>query len=342
MKRKWLLYIVSVMVFYGVAVEWFCRKFIISKNFLYFQVEADRFPFFRLKDDYKENGVTIREGRRELAPRGGRKHKIAFVGDSNTFGVGAADESSYPELLQSLQFSWDVYNFGVPGYGLPEVGAVVNRITREGRYDIVAYNFNFNDLLVAMSGYLPLLSTEENRIRIVDDFQGKYGRVKLFAKDHLKSMFLIRSLLEQKGDGEKTGPKKTDTCPSSSWAASEPPIIYSYFDKLYSDEGALTKAAKYLQQMKDSVQAKGSRLVVFLHYDFPFFTSLSDVSIRRAKSLLQSLQIDYWETFPIYSQHFQECEFYSDPGHLGALGNRHLAIELKKRLVGWEQSRPIP
>lgn len=70
------------------------------------------------------------------------KKRIAIVGDSFSYGVGLSDGNTYPDYL-SKEFSGDyeVYNFGVAGFGLDQMA--INAVYNVAPYhpDLIVFSF---------------------------------------------------------------------------------------------------------------------------------------------------------------------------------------------------------
>ncbi len=78
--------------------------------------------------------------------------RIAVIGDSVTYGFKVPDHQSYPKLLERLlevyfgqRTTFEVLNFGVPGYSVPEI--VESLRVKALRYDpdLVIYGYCLND-----------------------------------------------------------------------------------------------------------------------------------------------------------------------------------------------------
>src|SRR4030042_5213071 len=96
-----ILYIIAILFATGILFECYTRYHVIATSFSYIKVVPDQFPKFKLIDKYQSNWITIRNGRRELAQRGKRPQRIAFIGDSVTFGSGVSDSVTFVELFQT-------------------------------------------------------------------------------------------------------------------------------------------------------------------------------------------------------------------------------------------------
>jgi lysophospholipase L1-like esterase len=71
--------------------------------------------------------------------------KIAFVGDSNTFGWKVRTEKTFAEIVETRLSGVDAVNLGVPGYSSYQGRLVVRERLRELQPRIVVISFNFND-----------------------------------------------------------------------------------------------------------------------------------------------------------------------------------------------------
>jgi lysophospholipase L1-like esterase len=79
----------------------------------------------------------------QLASRPG--NRIAFVGDSNTFGFGVRAEESFAQVTERLLPGVHAINLGVSGYSSYQGRLVVERDLATLRPDAVVLSFNFND-----------------------------------------------------------------------------------------------------------------------------------------------------------------------------------------------------
>jgi hypothetical protein len=73
------------------------------------------------------------------------KWKIAFIGDSNTFGFGVPRESTFVELLGNLKPDISAINLGVMGYTSYQGLQVVRSFRDSARPDLIVVSFNYND-----------------------------------------------------------------------------------------------------------------------------------------------------------------------------------------------------
>lgn len=76
--------------------------------------------------------------------------RIATMGDSVTYGWNVNEEEDYPSVLESLlnkncpNIKFEVYNFGVPGYGAVQQAALIDGVLKY-KPDIVLLQFSQDD-----------------------------------------------------------------------------------------------------------------------------------------------------------------------------------------------------
>jgi hypothetical protein len=68
---------------------------------------------------YRSNAQGFRSGA-EFDPRD-RRFKIAFVGDSFTYGTGVSEEEAYPGVVSAAARNRVSWNFGMPGFGVDQM-----------------------------------------------------------------------------------------------------------------------------------------------------------------------------------------------------------------------------
>jgi hypothetical protein len=346
----YLLYCAAVVV---LPIELFVRYYVIpGQNLGYLQIEADQFPFFRLKESFDSPAFTVRSGRREVLPRGSRPHAVAFVGDSVTFGTHVRDVDSYVEQVQRLQQVYDAYNFGVPGYGIPEIETVVSRLARENRYNAIVYTFNFNDVHAAMVGLLALLEDSDHRFASMDRYDGPVGWLKAFGKDHVKSLYALkyfgsnlswRTLKavfagpEADSDPEPPRVKPQALCYDDILALSGQDTYQKptrLWRAMYDDPQLIARLVGRLGALRQTVAAAGGRLFVAVNYDFLLFEKGTDAMYRRIlDDVFHRSGVDIIDTYPLYHDHYRECGFFGDPRHPGPDGAHRLAALVNAALL---------
>lgn len=72
------------------------------------------------------NSLGMRD--REIGAKTAGARRIAVLGDSFTWGVGAADGERFTEVLHEIEPSFEVLNFGVSGYGTVQESLQLDRV----------------------------------------------------------------------------------------------------------------------------------------------------------------------------------------------------------------------
>jgi lysophospholipase L1-like esterase len=75
------------------------------------------------------------------------KYRIAFIGDSFTWGYGVNENERFTDLLQQkLGDKYDIMNFGIPGYTAEQELLKLKRDVMKFRPKMVIINFYYNDI----------------------------------------------------------------------------------------------------------------------------------------------------------------------------------------------------
>lgn len=230
---------------------------------------------------------------------------------------------------------FDAYNYGVPGYGFVEVEDTIDgALAENGPFDIVVYTFNFNDIHPMTVGYLSLLKSGENRFATLDDYQGAYGSVKLFAKDHFKSFFVFRDLFANRSVLAAEQGSVLDAI-----LAKEPPIqcyddlvretgfgehrqLLYLWGQMYRDPLLIERLADRLVAMRSRIERGSTEFYVLVFYDFHIMEGDGIFFMEMINGILADAGVRVVDTYPLFKRNYRECDFYSDIGHPGKLGNR--------------------
>lgn len=84
-------------------------------------------------------------------------HRVLFLGDSFTYGLGAADDETFVGRLTTAWPDWEVANGGANGYGTRNSLAVLDHFGAEFRPDLTVLVFFWND-------------PEDNFVRKIPDY----------------------------------------------------------------------------------------------------------------------------------------------------------------------------
>jgi lysophospholipase L1-like esterase len=165
--RKTLSFVL-VMVIILACLEVLVRVWGYSEMYLYDPIYM---PFAQSKEIpfvVKPNLVNVRahgnirintdaQGRRCLtpgerySPKGPNEYRIAFVGDSVTFGVGVATADTYPQVVEATlnrlqdRYRVKVFNYGVSSYSVKEMTATLKYRVPEIAPDLVVMGIIIND-----------------------------------------------------------------------------------------------------------------------------------------------------------------------------------------------------
>lgn len=98
-----------------------------------------------------ELGLRSLTPEEKCPPKGPNEYRLAFVGDSVTFGVGVATADTYPEVVQATlnrlqdRYRVRVFNFGVSSYSVKEMVATLKYRVPEVAPDLVVMGIILND-----------------------------------------------------------------------------------------------------------------------------------------------------------------------------------------------------
>jgi lysophospholipase L1-like esterase len=210
---KFLLFLLIILV----CLEALVRVWGYSEMYLYDPIYM---PFAQSKEIpyvLKPNLVNVRAhgnihintdalGLRSLTPgekcppKGQNEYRIAFVGDSVTFGVGVATADVYPEVVQATlnrlqnRYRVRVFNFAVSSYSVKEMAATLKYRVPEVAPDLVVMGIIINDFYLERTpgvdawGY----STFAGPSEIIN----KFPTIKLLLRN-LHLSYVIRDVLSR-------------------------------------------------------------------------------------------------------------------------------------------------
>ncbi len=135
-----------------------------------------------------------------IPPKGPHEYRLAFVGDSVTFGVGVATADTYPEVVQAtlnrLQHRCPVkvFNFAVSSYSVKEMTATLQYRVPAVHPDLVVMGIIINDF---DTGRTPGVDAwGYNTHGGASDLVNRYPRVKFFLRQ-LHLSYVIRDVLSR-------------------------------------------------------------------------------------------------------------------------------------------------
>jgi lysophospholipase L1-like esterase len=136
----------------------------------------------------------------KLAAKGPQEYRLAFLGDSVTFGVGVATADTYPEVVQAtlnrLQHRCrvKVFNFAVSSYSVKEMTATLKYRVPEVSPDLVILGIIINDFDTSRTPGVDALGYNTHGGASV--LVNRFPRVKAFLRN-LHLSYLIRDILSK-------------------------------------------------------------------------------------------------------------------------------------------------
>ncbi len=135
-----------------------------------------------------------------IPPKGPQEYRLAFVGDSVTFGVGVAAADTYPEVVRATLNRWQnrcpvkVFNFAVSSYSVKEMAATLQYRVPAVHPDLVVMGLIINDF---DTGRTPGVDAwGYNTHGGAADLVNRYPRVKFLLR-RLHLSYLIRDVLSR-------------------------------------------------------------------------------------------------------------------------------------------------
>jgi lysophospholipase L1-like esterase len=136
----------------------------------------------------------------KLAAKGSHEYRLAFLGDSVTFGVGVATADTYPEVVQTTlnrlqrRCRVKVFNFAVSSYSVKEMAATLKYRVPEVSPDLVILGIIINDFDISRTPGVDALgyNTHGGASVLINRFPG----VKAFLRN-LHLSYLIRDILSK-------------------------------------------------------------------------------------------------------------------------------------------------
>lgn len=117
---------------------------------------------------YRSNAQGFRS-KRAFKDRA-KRQRLAFLGDSYTFGTGVEDEETFAALLERDLRGTLAYNFGIGGFGIDQMWLTLRNYVLPLNPDLVILSFIRNDLDRSLSAYrLGYTWFEKPSFRLVDD-----------------------------------------------------------------------------------------------------------------------------------------------------------------------------
>lgn len=210
-----------------------------------------------LKHWEQDNFVSYKinsEGRRDLGSQKDNSKKVAFIGDSFTFGamVPMEDNYNFYAFNKILNSSFEVHNYGVPA---EQIHNIFNKLKTldESKYDYIVYGLTPNDFFDLVDGsYNEKLKnvSEVNKEDKTEKTRMKnFKKMKNFLLSTATSRFILHSLMSN------------DLIYLKTYLSRKP--YAGYLLKNFPDEW--TKAIDYFDESLNNLEIKyKSKLKIFI------------------------------------------------------------------------------
>ncbi len=214
---KTLLYVLYLGLIILVCLEVLVRLWGYSEMYLYDPIympyaKSPEIPFVlkpnlansrahgNIRINTDELGLRSLTAGARIPPKGPNEYRLAFVGDSVTFGVGVATADTYPEVVQATlnrlqnRCPVKVFNFAVSSYSVKEMTATLQHRVPEVSPNLVIMGLIINDFDIGRAPGIDALGY--NTHGGASDLINRYTGIKfLLRKIHLS--YLIRDILSR-------------------------------------------------------------------------------------------------------------------------------------------------
>jgi lysophospholipase L1-like esterase len=253
----------------------------------------------------------------------GSSRKVVALGDSFTFGLGVADDQTWPARLeQKLRGSHSVINAGTIGYGAFQIGDLVREKKLLDEANVVVYALYWNDYMTPVAPGPNDSSRISERGYFVWDAADRMESGTISVKRWLTAHSFILSSLRDLRDYMMNGPGP----------------YQQQFNKLVAGTLRTTDYApigEFLNSVQEQRTAQGFELVVIILpvYDLMGADSDYDDIIR---GMLETRGIPYLDAFRLFEDLETRSKYFLPERvdvHLNPLGYDVLATELHQMLV---------
>lgn len=269
------------------------------------------------------------DSRRDLNIKNFNSKKIAFIGDSFTFGamVPIEDNYNFYAFNNILKNSYEIHNYGTPSEQLHNIFNKIKTINHNN-YEYFVYGLTPNDFFNLVDG-----SHKKNLKKTINDekiLEVKKNKIEMFKKiknyliSTASSRFITHKLMSNDKIYFKTYSLRT---PYSGYLSqnlsNEWNNAIDYFDKFLIDLKPNYKSKFKIFIIPQRAEVVSTRLNT---YNFAFVNKIINVC---KKNKVDCFAPDLNPLSKIKESHFPV------DGHLTILGNRVLAKELSKWVSKW-------
>lgn len=280
-------------------------------------------------------GVNIRgyRGRMlELAPES-PPFRVAFLGDSSTFGWGVNADHTYAAIsskfLEDEGIPTESLNAGVVGYTIAQGVARYRELVRAHEPDVVVVAFGaINDILNG-----PGQESDRTKIQKLEADDNWIGRLGMFCRDHLRVVQLVSWLRFRRDGGEEA----LDNEYRNKMKAE--PLYLTDLEKIGRSDYpgvrrvSLTEFRDYLDELVSAIRADGARPILVslprmlsAEEDFPALADYSQATEQAAERQGVPL-VDLHEHFRSFGVQ-NERQLFFDYWHPKKRAHRLIAEDL--------------
>jgi hypothetical protein len=269
------------------------------------------------------------EGRRDLGSQKNNSKKVAFIGDSFTFGamVPIEDNYNFYAFNNILKSSFELHNYGTPAEQLHNVFNKLNTLD-ESKYDYIVYGLTPNDFFDLVDGSFNKKLKNVSEVNKEDKTEKSnmktFKKIKNFLLSTSTSRFILHNLMSN------------DSIYLKTYLSRKP---YSgYLLKNLPDEW--TKAINYLDESLNNLEAKyKSKLKIFIlpqraEVVSNRLNSYNSSFVNSVVNICNKNKIDC--SFPDLNSlsKIDESHFPVD-GHLTIQGNHNVGQSLAEWVKNW-------
>lgn len=270
------------------------------------------------------------EGRRDLANLKNNSKKVAFIGDSFTFGamVPIEDNYNFYAFNNILKSSFELHNYGIPAEQIHNVFNKLNLLD-ESKYDYIIYGLTPNDFfdLVDGSFYKKLKNVSDvNKKDKTEKTKMKtFKKMKSFLLSTATSRFILHSLMSNDSIYLKTYLSRK---PYSGYLLKNLPDEWiKAID--YFDESLNNLEVKYKSKLKIFILPQRAEVVINR------LNSYNPSFVNAVVNICKKNKIDC--SFPDLNSlsKIDESHFPVD-GHLTIQGNHNVGKSLAEWVKNWD------
>ena len=306
-----------------------CKRIYDKKNnFNFYSPNCENIIKHWEQDNFVSYKINS-EGRRDLASQNYNSKKIAFIGDSFTFGamVPIEDNYNFYAFNKILKNSFEVHNYGIPAEQLHNVFNKLKTLD-ESKYNYFIYGLTPNDFFDLVDGSYNGKPKDINEVNKKDENKKKnmviFKKIKNYLLSTGTSRFILHSLMSNDSIYLTTYLSRT---PYSGYLLENLPVEWvkaiDYFDKSLNSLEAKHKSKLKIFILPQRAEVVSNRLNSYI----PTFVTTIVAICNKNKIECSFPDINLLSNI-------KESHFPVD-GHLTIEGNHNVAKSLSKWVKNW-------